>query len=72
MCVEDGSSYPVMRPLIGFDKGEIIDIAKKIGTMVMLLRYLGVVINSFLRKNELRKSEISTLFLSRLSQTVRL
>lgn len=31
-CTEDASDYPVLRPLIGFDKTEIVDIAKKIDT----------------------------------------
>lgn len=31
-CTEEASNYPVLRPLIGLDKTEIIDIAKKIDT----------------------------------------
>ena len=30
--VEEASKYPILRPLIGFDKQEIITIARKIGT----------------------------------------
>ena len=33
MAVEnEATKYPVLRPLVGFDKNEIIDLAKKIGT----------------------------------------
>ena len=31
-CTEDTASLPVFRPLIGMDKDEIVDIAKRIGT----------------------------------------
>ncbi len=31
-CIYSASRYPVLSPLIGFNKGEIIDLAKKIGT----------------------------------------
>ena len=31
-CIDKAVNIPVLRPLIGFDKNEIIDIAKKIGT----------------------------------------
>lgn len=32
LCIYDASSLPVLSPLIGFDKKEIIEMAKKIGT----------------------------------------
>ena len=32
-CTDDVTSMPVFRPLIGFDKSEIIDVARKIGTL---------------------------------------
>ena len=32
-CTDEVVDMPVFRPLIGFDKQEIIDIAEKIGTM---------------------------------------
>ncbi len=31
-AIEDASQYPILRPLIGFDKPEIISIAKRIGS----------------------------------------
>jgi thiamine biosynthesis protein ThiI len=30
--IEDAASFPVLRPLIGFDKQEILDEAQRIGT----------------------------------------
>ena len=32
VCTDDAASIPVFRPLIGFDKQDIIDISLKIGT----------------------------------------
>jgi len=32
-CTDDVASMPVFRPLIGFDKSEIIEVARKIGTL---------------------------------------
>jgi thiamine biosynthesis protein ThiI len=32
-CIEDAADMPVIRPLIGFDKTETIDVAKRIGTL---------------------------------------
>jgi thiamine biosynthesis protein ThiI len=32
LCTDNASSLPVFRPLIGFDKQEIIDVAQRIGT----------------------------------------
>ncbi len=32
LCIYDASSLPVLSPLIGFDKKEIVEMAKKIGT----------------------------------------
>src|SRR5690606_10828972 len=36
--VNDVTNYPIMRPLITFDKEEIIDIAKKINTFDISIR----------------------------------
>ncbi len=32
-CTDDVAQMPVFRPLIGFDKSEIIEVARKIGTL---------------------------------------
>ena len=37
-CTEAVCRIPVLRPLIGFDKEEIVQLARKIGTSVLLLR----------------------------------
>ena len=32
-CTDEVASMPVFRPLIGFDKSEIIEVARRIGTL---------------------------------------
>jgi thiamine biosynthesis protein ThiI len=32
VAIESGSPFPVLRPLLGFDKGEIVALARRIGT----------------------------------------
>lgn len=37
-CIDDASSIPILRPVVGMDKEEIISIAKKIGTYDMSIK----------------------------------
>ena len=38
LVIEEAASIPVLRPLIGFDKEEIVEIAKRIGTYEISIR----------------------------------
>lgn len=38
VCIDSGSSLPTLRPLLTFDKEEIVDLAKRVGTYEISLR----------------------------------
>lgn len=56
--IGEGIGLPIMRPLVGFDKEEIIDVAKKIGTFGVSIEAHEDCCSIFLPKNPATKSRM--------------
>lgn len=56
-----GIELPILRPLVGFDKEEIIDAAKKIGTFDISIEPHGDCCSVFLPQNPATKSKIEDI-----------
>lgn len=56
--ISNGISLPIMRPLIGFDKEEIISLAKKIGTYDISIEPQGDCCSVFLPKSPATKARL--------------
>lgn len=62
LCVtDDAVSMPVFRPLIGFDKDEIMDLAKKIGTYETSILPYEDCCTVFVPKHPVTKPEVAAL-----------
>lgn len=59
--IGDGIKLPIMRPLVGFDKEEIIALAKKIGTFGISIEPQGDCCSVFLPKNPATKSRLDDI-----------
>ncbi|MFH1193906.1 MAG: tRNA uracil 4-sulfurtransferase ThiI [bacterium] len=59
--VGDGLAMPIMRPLIGFDKEEIIALAKKIGTYEVSIEHHDDCCSIFSPKNPATKSRLNDI-----------
>jgi thiamine biosynthesis protein ThiI len=57
--IEDAVSIPILRPLIGFDKNEIIEIAKKIGTFETSILPHEDCCSLFMPKNPIIRSTLN-------------
>ncbi|PIR66780.1 MAG: tRNA 4-thiouridine(8) synthase ThiI [Parcubacteria group bacterium CG10_big_fil_rev_8_21_14_0_10_36_14] len=58
-----GIDLPIMRPLVGFDKEEIIDFAKRIGTFETSILPHGDCCSVFLPKNPATKTRITDILI---------
>lgn len=62
LCVtDDAVSMPVFRPLIGFDKDEIMDLARKIGTYETSILPYEDCCTVFVPKHPVTKPEVTAL-----------
>lgn len=62
LCVtDDAVSMPVFRPLIGFDKDEIMDLARKIGTYETSILPYEDCCTVFVPKHPVTKPEVAAL-----------
>ncbi len=58
MVVDEAANVPILRPLIGFDKMEIIDISKKIGTYEISIEPYADCCTVFVPKNPVTKPKL--------------
>ena len=56
-----GIELPILRPLLGFDKEEIIEVAKKIGTFLISIEPHGDCCSVFLPQNPATKSRLKDI-----------
>lgn len=66
MCTDAVCTMPVYRPLIGFDKSEIVDVAKKIGTYETSILPFEDCCTIFVAKHPVTKPEVKFIEISEL------